>query len=314
MILPAARGGRIADHGLRRWLGLGQWELARPTVEYLNMILPLMDHELCKDGLASLRFWGQTEERSGAWMAAADPIHLQANLDHLRLYAMPNPQLDSAEIRQILKLLQENVASEHIDFARIGGNIYLRCTDAISSATASPEILNGMPPDEFMPNAAGDKIYQSLSSEIQMTLHESEFNCERENARLPAINSLWIWGGGRAPQAQAKPIFPLFSNDPLFRGYWLSCKGLIRSWPNSLTECAEISKRGFVAVAPDLLDHCSDRSLDEWLDDARQLLRRKAIGRLSLIFRDGLQIELTRRDQWRFWRRKPNTLFREDNE
>ena len=43
-------------------------------------VLGVIAHALPAAGLAALRFWGQTGERSDAWIAAADPVHLEARL------------------------------------------------------------------------------------------------------------------------------------------------------------------------------------------------------------------------------------------
>ena len=40
-----------------------------------------------------------------------------------------------------------------------------------------------------------------------------------------------------------------------------------------------------------------------WLENLRVILKRGDLGQLTLLFRDGLKIELKKRDALRFWRK-----------
>jgi hypothetical protein len=288
-------------------------QYSKPTGEMLHKVVESVGHGACNDGLAALRFWGQTGDRSAAWMAAVEPVHLEARLDHLCLHALHGPQMPMSDLRPIFDYLQLTFGSANHAFARIGHYAYLRGDREMASAQVSAKFVDGQPPDDMMPRRggrdAGIESHQQLVSEVQMALHEHKINVEREMAGKLAANSIWIWGGGTAAQATIEPIMVLFGNDPLFKGYWLSRTGIAEPWPKNFDSCIQLAKNGFVAVTPEIMVDGRPEAPDRYLQELQDLLKSKKIRRLTLLFRDGLQIDLKHRDAYRFWRRESAQLL-----
>ena len=89
-------------------------------------------------------------------------------------------------------------------------------------------------------------------------------------------------------------------------GYWDSAAAGSFEWPGSVTECADDSSRGFVAVTPE-----SDQQtveLEGYLHELRNLLRAGRFSRVVLLFRDGLRADVRRLQAFRFWRRDSELL------
>ncbi|MDX1406364.1 MAG: hypothetical protein R3192_17660 [Woeseiaceae bacterium] len=300
-VLPPASGGEIRrEH--RNWLSKGRLQATGSLEEMLLVTLRRIGHAVPDEGMAALRFWGQTGERSGAWMAAADPVHLEARLDHLRLHAFRGEEIAKRELRDLFSSLQEFVAvDDRFSFARLGPLAYLRSQDPIVTATCSPLTIDGLEPGEFMPDGPAAAAHDRLLGELQMVLHEHAINAKRASAGLRTINSIWIWGGGIAPQPEERPIAPLFSDDPLFRGYWKSKCGSANFWMEDIEDALQLAPEGFVAVAPDV--DASPAVMADRLDGFRRTLKRGDLRSLTLLFRDGLSIDIGRRDGLRFWRR-----------
>jgi hypothetical protein len=310
VVLPAGRAGRIQDERLRRWLSKGRLQASPAEDELLYSVVDLFGMNARDDGLAALQFWGQTGDRSGAWMAAADPVHLEARLDYLCLYDLRGRQMPMSDLRPIFEFLQSTFGSGSLGFARIGRQGYLRGENEIATASASARAVNGLRPDEFMPKQGenGDADgYHRLLSEVQMALHEHEINEARVQAGLREVNSLWIWGGGVAPDVTVEPILPLFANDPLFKGFWLSRTGVAEPWSDGFEACVALAQKGFVAVTPDTEAGQAD-SPDRYLAELRRLMSAGVIGHVTLLFRDGLRADISPRDRYRFWRRESPML------
>ena len=281
--------------------------------EMLAGVLGTIGHALPTEGLAALRFWGQTGERSGAWMAAADPVHLEPRLDHLCLYAFREDDISAANVRDLIDHLQETLGDdERYAFARLGRLAYLRGEEALATAAVSPDAIDGRAPDEFMPAGDVAAAHDLLLSELQMALHDHEVNQQRSANGKRVVNSIWLWGGGSAPEKDAREIPPLFADDPLFRGYWASCDGAIESWMGNLDETLRKAPDGFVAVAPGDTGLSESEPVAAFLEDLRLLLRRGDLRKLTLLCRDGLSVELGRYDGLRFWR-KVSPLLLEAN-
>ena len=303
VVLPAGAFGRIADARLRRWLSRGRIWFDAPRCEMLVRVLSAIDAPAPEGGLAALRFWGQADERSAAWIAAADPVHLQTRLRDLRVRALSPPDVPRQDIRAIFESLQRELGDDTgFAFTRLGDCGYLRGETQIATPGVSAAVADGHVPDRFTPAGEAGRTYHQLIGEVQMFLHGHEVNLRREEIGLPAINSLWFWGGGLAPERTDRPVPPLFSSDPLFRGYWKSCAGSIESWHGGFEGCISDAPNGFVAVPPDTAAERPTVYLEEHLRSLSRLMKTSDIQSLTLLFRDGLGVAIGRLDRARFWR------------
>ena len=133
-----------------------------------------------------------------------------------------------------------------------------------------------------------------------MALFEHPVNLERQRRGLHPVNSLWIWGGGIAPEEVQDPAAPLFTDEALLRGAWASKSALAMPWPGSFETCFETSDAGLVAVAPETVDA---QLLEQWLGELRAALSAGRISSLVLLSRDGLELRMRRSHAARFWRR-----------
>jgi hypothetical protein len=167
-------------------------------------------------------------------------------------------------------------------------------------------VIDQREPGEFLPTGEHTVMHRNILSEIEMALHEHEVNVRRMEEGKAPVNSLWLWGGGMAPERITRPQPPLFTEDPLLLGYWESATAVADLWPGSFADCAEASLHGFVAVTPEY--DLSPERLHQYLQDLRELLRSDRVSRLILLFRDGLRADVRRSDTLKFWRRDSELL------
>ena len=302
VVLPPISGPRLQDPELRTWLSRASLRRADRPKELLRTVLEALNLPYPDDGLAALRMWGQTGDRPTVWIAAADPIYLEPRLDHLCLHALDESVVPSADHQAVFDHLQNVLADdETFGFARIGNCGYVRSSEPTATATLPACVIDEQLPNEFMPSGDDSGVYRNLLSEVEMALHDHELNSRREHAGLPPINSLWLWGGGFAPEQLAKPHPPLFAGDPLLRGYWLSKTGVVKSWPGSIQACLEASVGGFVAIPS--IDADDVESVQHCLHELHNALQSRRLSRLQLFFYDGLEADVLRKHERRFWRR-----------
>ncbi len=307
VVLPPVRGGRLEDRSLRAWLAQSELTLAPEPGELLHRLTNELGLPYPEQGLAALRMWGQTGDRPAVWIAAADPVYLEPRLDHLCLHALRGVGISPADLRALFEHLQETLAgNERFGFARLGSNGYLRSAEPISTAAVPSYVVDQREPGEFLPSGEHTATHRTILSEIEMALHEHEVNLRRIDEGKQPVNSLWLWGGGIAPEKTTRPQPPLFADDPLLAGYWESATAVGELWPGSLTACAELSLHGFVAVTPEG-DQRSE-TLIAYLEELHALLRTGRVGRLVLLFRDGLRADVRRSQTLRFWRRDSELL------
>lgn len=264
------------------------------------------------EGLAALRLWGQTGAPPAGWVAAADPVYLEARLDHLVLHPVSAAELGVAEVGELFGYLQRVLGEAgSLEFTAIGTLGYVRRHPPMITAQVSPILARGASPDEFMPAGEASRAHDRLQSEVQMCLFESPVNQRRMAAGQRPVNALWLWGGGDAASQSAAVLPALYADDPLFRGYWLSASAEVADWPGSLPACLEASPAGFVAVLPEHELAHIDAAMLSHLADLRRLLKRGTLRAVTIVSGDGLRVDMSRWDALRLWRRNSG-LFGQD--
>lgn len=293
----------VTDAGQRRWLSRGEVKETAQGAEPLNRVLGAIGHAPHSGGLAALRFWGQTGERSATWIAGADPVHLETMLADLRLHAFADGDIDGTECGRLFDDLQQALGDENrLAFARIGSCGYLRGGEALSTADVSALTADGTSITALMPGNDTSGRYHRILGEIQMTLHDHDLNRQRAAAGKLAINSLWFWGGGVAPEKDVRPIPLLFSADPLFHGYWKSCTGVVEDWHGSLARCLDVASQDFVVTVDTPAGKSLQRQLATLLDSLHAALRSGQIQKVTLQFGDGMDVCIRRENLLRIWR------------
>lgn len=302
VVLPRVRG-RLRDASLRHWLARADVVRADGPRELLATVLGEIGKPVPESGLAALRIWGQTGDRPTAWIAGADPVYMEPRLDHLFLHALSASSLPPADFRALFERLQTTLAEDGVvGFARVGPCGYVTARDAMLTSDWPAAAIDQREPDAFLPAGDDANTHRRLSSEIEMTLHDHPVNVERQQEGLQPVNALWVWGGGYAPEEETEPHPPLYSDDPLLRGYWRSKTAVAEHWPGTIDACIEQSVAGFVAVAPEYEDDDLEL-LETCLYELRLALQAGRLRRLVLMFRDGIYADVRRSQALRIWRR-----------
>ena len=299
IVLPATgRPGSLSTAD-RRWLSRGQVDSV-PPANLLQSLLPELGLDMPDTGLAALRLWGQTDVRPDGWVAAADPVILEAMLSHVILHAPSDLEVTEAEFAAVCDLLQRQIAGHHaIEIVRNGRYGYIRSERPMLAASQSPGEVDGQPLAPPGSSDAEDAAYHRLMTEMQMFLHDHEINRRREQAGKRPLNSLWIWGGGVAPEPQYVSLPPLYADDPVAAGFWRSRNAEVRPWTGDFEHMLATSGPVFAAIAAGDDD---DAALPAALTQLRQLFESGKLNRMTLLFRDGLRVEVRRRYRFRFWR------------
>lgn len=110
--------------------------------------------------------------------------------------------ISTEEARQIIESLQAELGDEEFQFhpgisyrhllVWKGGKDRMR--------TVPPHDLTEQSVEGSMPEGEGAQELINLMNASQLLLHRHPVNTRREEQGLPAANSIWLWGQGRAPQ------------------------------------------------------------------------------------------------------------------
>lgn len=246
----------------------------------------------------------------------ADPVHLRLDRDRLRLYAgsvvAPWPE----ETEALVAAFNRHFAGEGVALvAPRPERWYLRVSTELPRVRLAPVYaLQGASVGDCLPQGPQALPWVRLLNEVQMLFHAEPINHLRAKAGRPAINGIWVWGGGVLPEQIKLRAELLVGDAPAVRGLaqlgarpWLG----VDDWLADPLAALE-SERCIV-----LWDRHWRAALDQdqvaWVEAGRVLDRALAhlwqalgSGRLAELCLDPLQgtaFRLCPQHRWRLWRR-----------
>lgn len=302
VIFPPISNGMLLNSNLKNWLAKSDISVGTKRQELLQILTKELRLPYPREGLAALQVWGQSGTRPNEWITALDPIHLEPRLDHLCMHALNWSDMPISQMHKIIEHLQSSIGDKNFKYEYLDSYAYLYSNDSINAGLFPAYMFNGERPDRFLKAGIHKGIHKNLLSEIEMSLHNHKVNLDREKEGELPINSLWLWGSGKAPEISRIPQPPLFSNDPLLIGYWHSISAKAYSWPGSISSCLKKSKNSFVAEVPSKAE--LPNLIEESLYELKEALRVGRLNSLTLLFRNDLRLNVTQFHNLRFWRRK----------
>ncbi|HET7202344.1 MAG TPA: hypothetical protein VFI92_03150 [Steroidobacteraceae bacterium] len=166
--------------------------------------------------------------------AVAQPVHLAAGLDDVRMAPLADAAPTPAEAEQLAATVRGHFAGDVFDLVDfVDGAWLVRCTEPIDCTTHDPATLAGRNIHDYLPAGRDGARMRSRMNEIQMVLHDHAVNERRTSTRAAPINALWLWGFGTfetSPQELAATRRWVVQSDDLWlRSYWRAHGGAERS-------------------------------------------------------------------------------------
>jgi hypothetical protein len=229
-IVESRSGGTLPAMGAYSWLA-GRGNATRaPQAGWRDWLLGGVDSSM----RSSLKAWpagpalaaaaGAGSATALAW-AVAQPVHLAAGMDHLRLAPLADATPSVTEAEQLADTLRAHFAGDVFDLLDFMDGAWLvRCVDTIDCATHDPATLAGRNIHDYMPAGQDGARVRSVMNEIQMLLHEHPVNARRASSRSLPINALWLWGFGTFREMPeplpAASEWVLQTDDLWLRSFW----------------------------------------------------------------------------------------------
>lgn len=162
--------------------------------------------------LGALRLLGEGNEtaRSGHWLCA-DPVHLRFHQERIILADAGAFELEDDEALAIIESLNAEFADIGQFHAATARRWYLRLKAPVNHNSAPISAVAGRRVDSELPK--GDSTLTRWLNEVQMFLHLHPINERRQAEGKPAVNSMWLWGGGEIGE-------PAISPTPKFSSVW----------------------------------------------------------------------------------------------
>lgn len=268
-------------------------------------------------GVAPFTWLADGGDADQAWWLRADPVHLQADQDRVLLFAGDVLNLEAGEAEQLRAILNEHFQDRGWRFdTPVTQRWYLRLEDAPRIDTVPLHQVVGRDINIRMPQGADGGPWRALLTEVQMLLHDTPVNREREARGEPMVNSLWFWGGGRLPDRRQPCCWDsIGSDEPLARGLALWSGARLAPLPDRFTDWSKQAGSGRHLLVLEQLQrlqrsaqpqpwHDAVVALErDWLAPALRSLRSGALQALRW-WPGGAHIyRIERRQLRRFWRR-----------
>jgi len=310
----ARESGRLPDLPALRWLagrGVSLGDTSRDWREWLldEATSPVVEPlRRWPAGPCHARLAGVAHEPTACW-AIAQPVHLAAGLDHLRMTAPGQVVPTETEVRAIGDLMRAHFNAESdvrfVQFAR--GAWLLKCPQSLNCSTFDPASIVGRNIHDYMPSGPDGARVRSLMNEIQMLLHEHPVNQRREREGRLSVNALWLWGFGEAPAQPADSsvanAWDLRTDDAWLLGLWQQLGGPARDVADGCVRTLAGNALIAVSAPPSPLGASALESVDGGLlTELRDVAQSGRLAELSLLL-GRRQVRLDGSSRLRFWRR-----------
>ena len=243
-----------------------------------------------------------------AWMRA-DPVHLRVMRDRAVVMPAEALELSTEEARALCEALNAHFAG--MEFTPVQARRWYARAPQTAVIDAAHPLRSAGRAAEPPAHAA------ALLTEAQMVLHAHPVNEAREARGAPPVNSLWLWGGGRAVSARSR-WQSVAADDPAVLGAARLAGARHRTLPPSAGEWLERlpedgrqlvvldALRAPLAFGEDLAEEIAKLERD-WFAPILAALRAGRIGMVTIHVPDAAQavsFETVRGDLRRFWRRR----------
>lgn len=273
---------------------------------------------LAEPSFGPLRLHGESNAPAagnGHWLCA-DPVHLRFHHERIILADAGAFDLDEGEAQELVSALNQefvDVGQFHVANPR---RWYLRLNAAVDHQSEPISAVAG----RLVDGEISDKnsLLTRWLNEVQMFLHSHPVNAQRQNEGKPAINSLWLWGGGRLPALPTPEHNAIRTDHPLAVGLGRASQAHVAPLPANLEELLNQAASGssqlvvLDALLPKVLYEDSEgwcthiQELEaHWFDPLKSAFGGK-ITELTLIaptIYGKLCWTLRGKDHWKFWRK-----------
>jgi len=250
----------------------------------------------------------------------ADPVHLQADMDHAILTSSVDLNISENESAVLCDVLNQHFDQDNLNFIRAGkDNWFVSSREKIYLNTTPLAEAVGRNVNFILPKGASSVFWKQVLTEAQMLMHVNEINDKRECAGLQTINSLWFYGSGELPDAKNCRVRTVCSNGNVFKGLarQLQCQYIrlpasVYEYTNYLTETDDNAVNVFHLSELEHLPNYTDVSL--WQEKAAQVLEQWIYPLVEMANKNninvylypcnGKQYQFSRYDTLKFWRQE----------
>jgi hypothetical protein len=169
--------------------------------------------------VAALRLLVAGKFESGQNYMCADPVHLQADMDHALLTSSRDMAISAQESQELCDALNQHFQQDGIEFIRMATEKWIVATQKDIHINTTPLIYAiGRNVNFILPQGESSTYWKQVLTEAQMLMHAHNVNDARESSGRQTINSLWFHGSGSLPQINRCRVTHVCSDNEIFKG------------------------------------------------------------------------------------------------
>lgn len=248
----------------------------------------------------------------------ADPVHLQADMDHAVLTSSVDLDIKNAESSALCETLNQHFKQDELKFITLNKDQwFVESREKISLNTTPLVDATGRNVNFILPKGEDSARWKQVLTEAQMLLHSHELNTVRENTGLLSINSLWFHGSGELTELNNNDVNVICSQNDMLKGLashikcdYLTIPDTVNEYENYLLSCKHGTMSVLYLSELEHLVNYTDVSL--WLVQLTELLDRWIYPLLKITNKNNIKVTLypcngkryqfSKYDFLKFWR------------
>lgn len=307
---------------LEKWLSRGLFEKSSEQVDiifaelglngYIHQDKPYAAFSLLAENNSKIEF------NAESYWFRADPVNLQADRDTALLVGHKELDLTQDEANKLVALINEHFVDEPWQlYACSPHRWYLRLDKPANLKTTPLDAVLGEDINFYSPTGEDADYWRKIVNELQMLIHGSSVNFERESRNRMTANSIWLWGGGHLPDSNLNSYYDkIITDNIIFSGIGYHCGFDVLPLDDSFIE--KIKFNNNVVVLDMLSEQLQRRDVYTFLEKLNELedgffiycndlLLGGHIGKIKLITDVGT-FTITKKQLGRWWKRTKSFL------
>lgn len=205
---------------LEKWLSRGSFVKTSNQEGSLFAELGLDEYSSSDKPFAALSLLAEKvtniELDSISYWLRADPVNLQPDRDTALMAGHEELALTQDEADTLVEQINTHFADEPWQLYTFAPHRWYLRLDKIPDlkTTPLPKVL-GEDINAFMPTGDDADYWSKIMNELQMLIHGSNVNFERESRNKWTANSVWLWGGGCLPEVKLNSYYDKTITDNL---------------------------------------------------------------------------------------------------
>lgn len=191
-------------------------------------------------GLGPLR--GEAGDAEPVWLA--ELVHMAPSRDGAALLPAAGLDITPEQSASLLRTAREHLDDSGLELEYLRADTWrVRWPQPVQLACASPALVAVSAVNDWWPQDAAARPWRRLVNTLQMAWFEHPVNQARAQAGQAPVNSLWLYGGGRASQLTRPPLADMTLETALWD------RAVAQDWGGWIETLADLETRCFAPRA-----------------------------------------------------------------